>query len=300
MKEPKGTEMSWRPISGKTGVTGIIGDPIEHTVTPPMYNTAYERLGLDYIHVAFQVDAKYVGDAVKAVRALNLKGLIVTMPHKRAVIPFLDELDPLTEKIGAVNTIINNNGMLKGYNSDAPAFLQPLLSQGFQPEGRNIVVLGAGGGSRAVTFILASRGANLVILNRMEEFDWAIELAKNLSDFSGKEVRPLELTEENLKTSLAKADLVVNATSVGFGPRNRETPVPAKLLRSDLPVYDIVFSPLKTRLLEEAERKGAKTLAGMGMVVGTGVFFFEKVTGTKAPVELMNEVVFKILKEREK
>ncbi|GAH40910.1 unnamed protein product, partial [marine sediment metagenome] len=168
-------------VSGKTRVCGVIGDPIEHTMSPVMHNAAFRELGIDYLYLPFRVSKGESGKAVEGMRALNIRGLNVTIPHKVDIIPFLDKLDPLAEKIGAVNTIVNDNGVLTGYNTDATGFLQALLERGVEPKGKNTVVLGAGGASRAISFVLAERGAHLVILNRQLELDWAEELAHRIS-----------------------------------------------------------------------------------------------------------------------
>ena len=282
-----------RIISGKTRVCGIIGDPIEHSMSPAIHNAAFERIGVDYLYVPFRVKKEALGKAIAGMRALNIRGLSVTIPHKVAVIPFLDELDPLAERISAVNTIVNDDGVLKGYNTDAGGFLQALLEGGVEPKGKNVVILGAGGASRAISFILAERGAHLVILNRLLELDWAEELASRISQVFKQEVDALELNEENLAKVLAKADIVVNATSVGMSPNIDETPIPAKLLKPGLIVFDIVYNPIKTRLLREAEEVGAKTIGGLDMLVWQGVLAFEKWTGVKAPVKLMREEAIK-------
>src|ERR1035437_10287204 len=137
-----------KAISGKTRICGIIGDPIEHTVSPAMQNAAFQRAGVDYVYVPFPVKKGELDKAIQGVRALNIRGLNVTIPHKIAVIPFLDEIDPLAEKIGAVNTIVNQDGNLKGYNTDASGFLRALLAEKINPEGKNICILGAGGAAR--------------------------------------------------------------------------------------------------------------------------------------------------------
>src|SRR4030042_289622 len=153
-------------VSGKTVICGVIGDPIEHTMSPVMHNAAFRELGLDYVYVPFRVRREQLDRAIEGMRALNIRGLNVTIPHKVAVIPLLDELDPLAEKIGAVNTITNDDGILTGSTTDATGFLQALLEEGIQPEGENIAILGAGGAAKGIAFILAERGANLTILNR--------------------------------------------------------------------------------------------------------------------------------------
>ena len=281
--------MSSGVISGKTKVCGVIGDPIEHTMSPVMHNAAFSELGLDYVYVAFRVKGEELDKAIEGMKALDIAGLNVTIPHKVTVIPLLDELDPLAEKIGAVNTIVNNGGFLKGYNTDAMGFLQALLDKGVEPEGEDVVVLGAGGASRAISFILAERGAYLVILNRIEELDWAEELAQQISRVFRKEVKAWELSELNLSTALDKADVLVNATSVGMIPNTAGTPVPLKLLRPGLVVFDIVYNPAETRLLREAGQAGAKTTGGLNMLAWQGALAFEMWTGQKAPVDLMKQ-----------
>ena len=219
-------------VSGKTRLCGIIGDPIEHTMSPVMHNAAFQQMGLDFLYVPFRVKQGELAKAIDGVRALNIRGLNVTIPHKVAVIQFLNGLDPLAENIGAVNTIVNDDGVLTGYNTDGAGFLQALLESNIEPKGKNIVILGAGGAARAIAFFLADRGANLVILNRLLEMDWANELAGRISQIFAKEVRALELNRGNLTAVLGKADILVNATSVGMTPNIDETPVTAELLRN--------------------------------------------------------------------
>ncbi|GAI30225.1 unnamed protein product, partial [marine sediment metagenome] len=268
-------------ISGGTRLCGVIGNPVEHTMSPAMHNAAFAQMGLDYVYVPFKVKKVGLGRAIDGMRGLNIRGLSVTIPHKVAVIPLLDKLDPLAEKIGAVNTITNDDGMLTGSNTDAGGFLQALLARSIEPKGKKIVILGAGGASRAISFILAERGAHLVILNRLLELDWAEELAGRLSSFFTQEVKALELVEENLNGVLPAADILVNTTSVGMSPNINETPVPAKLLKPGLVVFDIVYNPIKTRLLKEAEAAGAETVSGVDMFVWQGALAFEKWTGQK-------------------
>ena len=282
-------------ISGKTRVCGVIGDPIEHTMSPVMHNAAFKELGLDYLYVPLRVKREELGKAVESVRALNIRGLNVTLPHKVAIISFLDELDPLARKIGAVNTIVNDDGVLTGYNTDATGFLQALLERGVDPKEKKVVILGAGGASRAISFILAERGAHLVILNRLLELDWAEELAQRISQVFAKEFKALELNEKNLEMVLEGADILINATSVGMSPDVDETPVPARLLKPALIVFDIVYNPIQTRLLKEAEAAGAQTIGGLDMLVWQGAIAFEKWTGQKAPLDLMKKETIKAL-----
>jgi len=282
-------------ISGRTKVCGVIGDPIEHTMSPVMHNAAFKNKGLDYVYLSFRVKKEELGKAIEGMRALNIRGLNITIPHKVAIIPFLDELDHLADKIGAVNTIVNDNGVLKGYNTDATGFLQALLERGIEPKGKRVVILGAGGASRAISFILAERGARIVILNRLLELDWAKELASRISQTFAREVEALELNRKNLAIVLEKADILINATSVGMSPNINETPVTSDLLKPSLVVFDIVYNPTKTRLQREAEVAGATAISGLDMLVWQGALAFEKWTGRKAPVKLMREEAIKAL-----
>ncbi|MCK5434030.1 MAG: shikimate dehydrogenase [Dehalococcoidales bacterium] len=291
--------MNNKVISGKTRLCGIIGDPIEHTMSPVMHNAAFRQMGIDYLYVPFKVKQEELAKAIDGVKALNIRGLNVTIPHKVAVIQFLDKLDHLAEKIGAVNTIVNDDGILTGYNTDGAGFLQALLEKRIESRGKNTVILGAGGASRAISFSLADRGAHLVILNRRLELDWAEELASRISQTFSKEVEALELNRENLARVLDRADIVVNATSMGMTPDIDETPVTSDLLKPDLTVFDIVYNPIKTRLLRESEAAGARTVSGLDMLVWQGALAFEKWTGLKAPIELMREEATKGLEKRE-
>jgi len=286
-------------ISGKTRICGLIGDPVEHTMSPAMHNAAFRETVIDYRYVPFRVKKDELGQAVQGLRALNFRGFNVTIPHKVAVLQFLDKLDPLAEKIGAVNTVVNDNGVLTGYNTDASGFLQALLERGNEPAGKNVVILGAGGASRAISFILADRGANLVILNRFQELGWAEELASRITQMFTREVEALELNRENLARVLGKTDILVNATSVGMNPDTDETPVAVDQLRPGLLVFDIVYNSMKTRLVREAEAAGADTISGLDMLIWQGAIAFEKWTDQKAPVSLMRAEVIKLLKAEE-
>jgi shikimate dehydrogenase len=284
-------------ISGKTRICGLIGDPVEHTMSPAMHNAAYQKLGLDYIYLPFRVKPEQLAQAVDGLRALNVRGFNVTIPHKVSVIPLLDGLDPLAEKIGAVNTVVNNDGELRGYNTDSAGFLKALLENGIEPEGKKIVVLGAGGASRAITYVLAEKGAHLTVLNRQLELDWAEDIARLIHKDLDREVKVMELG--HLAEALEGADILVNATSVGMSPAIEESPVPAQLLKPGLVVFDIVYNPIMTRLLREAGSVGARTIGGVDMLAWQGALAFEKWTGQTAPVDLMRQEAVRILEKRE-
>jgi shikimate dehydrogenase len=288
-----------KDISGKTKICALIGNPVEHTMSPVMHNTAFRKLGLDYVYLPFRVKAEGLPQAVEGLRALNVRGFNVTIPHKVSVMPLLDELDPLAERIGAVNTVVNDEGKLKGYNTDAAGFLRALLECGVKPEGKRVVVLGAGGASRAISYILAENGAQLTILNRKLELDWAEDIAGLIRDILGKEVNVLELLPDYLASALEGAQLLVNATSVGMSPNSEASPVPAGLLNDKLAVFDVIYNPIKTRLLKEADEAGARTMGGIDMLAWQGALAFEKWTGQKAPVDLMRREAVKMLEAHE-
>ena len=287
-------------ISGKTIVCGIIGDPIEHTMSPAMHNAAFQTLGLDYTYVPFRVKSLELKKAIEGIRGLNLRGLNVTIPHKVAVMQFLDRIDPLAEKIGAVNTIVNDDGILSGYNTDATGFLQTLHDKDVDPEDKKVLLLGAGGAARAIGNVLAGEKARITILNRRQELSWAEDLAHLLTRHYGAKVNIGELTPENLQRAIEGVDIVVNSTSLGMSPDDDQTPVPADLLGASLTVFDVVYNPYETRLLREAKAAGAKTISGLEMLVRQGAIAFEKWTGIKAPVDVMRQSALDLLQKNEK
>jgi shikimate dehydrogenase len=286
-------------ISGKTQICALIGDPVTHTMSPAMHNAAFKKLGLDFLYISFRVKPEELPPAAAGLRALNVRGFNVTIPHKVSIIPLLDSLDLLAEKIGAVNTVVNDGGALIGYNTDAEGFLRALLDKGIRPAGKNVVILGAGGASRAISFVLAGKGARLTVLNRRLELDWAEDIARLIRKELGKEVKVGELNPRTLSPALAKADILVNATSVGMSPASRSSPVPARFLKRRLIVFDIVYNPLETRLLKEAKAAGAKVIGGVDMLAWQGALAFEKWTGRPAPVDLMRREAVKMLGSHE-
>ena len=289
--------MEDKDITGKTKICGLIGDPIEHTMSPAMHNAAFQKVGLDYLYIPFRVKPEELPQAVAGLKALNVAGFNVTIPHKVAVMPLLDSLDPLAEKIGAVNTVVNNNGELRGYNTDAEGFLRALTEQSINPQRKNVVILGAGGAARAIAYILAEKGARLTILNRQQELDWAENIAQLILDELHREVKIFELG--SIADVLPGANLLVNATSVGMSPADNISLVPAGLLNKVPVVFDIVYNPLKTKLLREAAAAGAQTIGGVDMLVWQGALAFEKWTGKTAPLDIMREEAIKMLERHE-
>jgi shikimate dehydrogenase len=285
-------------LSGKTRICGIIGDPIEHSLSPAMQNAAFRELGLDYIYIPFKVNEANLVGAIDGIRTLNFAGVNVTIPHKVAVLSCVDEIDGLAEHIGAVNTIINREGVLKGYNTDASGFYHTLIANNVTVSNKKIVVLGAGGAARAVVFVLADKGAEITLLNRSPAP--AGEIAGRVFQAFRTEIKVGELTTEDLKVALEEADLLVNTTNLGMAPFLTETPVAASLLKKRMVVFDIIYNPLKTRLLIEAEEKGLRVINGLEMLVRQGADAFELWTGQKAPVEIMRKAAGDALRHNEK
>jgi len=283
-------------ISGRTRLCAVIGDPIEHSLSPCIHNAAFRHLGLDYVYVAFRVRIDELGEAISGMRALGIRGLNVTMPHKIRVIDYLDRLDENARNVGAVNTILNEDGFLIGYDTDGVGALNSIRTVTEDLEGKKLVVLGAGGASRAISFTLASEAGELVILNRT--VSRARELAERINRATGRGVRWGELSRQTLERELEDADILINATSVGMHPNSNETPVDKELLRPDLTVFDLVYNPLETRLLREARNVGAKTIDGLTMLVHQGAASFKIWTGIEPPIDLMMKAAREELKKR--
>ncbi len=282
-------------ISGKTGVCGVIGDPVEHTLSPVMHNAAFEELNLDFVYLAFRVRREELREAIIGARSLDLQGLNVTMPHKNAVMRYLDEIDSTARSIGAVNTILNDEGRLMGYNTDGIGALKALEENGITPNGKKLLLLGAGGAGKAIAFHAAREVEELVILNRTPQK--AKKLAEVLRKEFNKKINGDALSTEIMKEELRDADILVNATSVGMHPNIDQSLVPPSSLRPDLCVMDIIYTPLETKLAKDAKAIGAKVVSGIEMLFYQGAASFEIWTNHPAPVKVMKQAVLNKLSE---
>ncbi len=269
-------------ISGRTKITGIFGHPVEHTLSPAMHNAAFKALGLNYCYVPFLVHPDYLEDAIKAIRALNLCGVNVTVPHKEKVMPLLDEINEEASFIGAVNTIVNSEGRLIGYNTDGRGFMQSLLESGISVEGKNVLIIGAGGASKAISYYLSQKTKTLYLYNRSK--NRAEKLVQDL-----KKIRNNVSLIEDI-SSIERYHIIINATPLGL---KKEDPLPfdTSLLRAEQTVCDLIYK--KTKVLEEASKKGCATLDGLGMLLWQGLFAFELWTGKKPQVEVMRNALMK-------
>ena len=276
-------------IKGSTNIVGLIGHPVEHSFSPPMHNAAFKKLGMDYVYTAFDVDPNNLKEAIDGARALNIKGFNVTIPHKIEVMKYLAEIDEIASLIGSVNTIDFKD--LKGYNTDGIGAIKA-IGEVTNVKNKNVIIAGAGGASRAISFYLAKYGADsLTILNR--NVDKAQGLASDVLS-SGL----IDSVESNSIDSmdLTDADILINTTPVGMHPNVDDTPIAlASDMHEDLVVFDAVYNPNETGLLKEAIKIGAKPVYGIKMLLYQGAESFEIWTGKKAPIDAMEEALIKTL-----
>ena len=276
-------------ISGTTQIYGLIGDPVEHSFSPPMMNAVFSYMNLDACYLAFQVKTKKVSEAIAGIRALNFAGVNVTVPHKSAVIPYLDEVSPLAKKIGAVNTISNVKGRLKGTNTDFSGFIRSLKTLNFSPKKKTIALLGSGGSARALVAGLADAGALRVMLhNRTAE-----RAEKLVTEFS--QYFPLtQLEAVSLQTiHETPLDLLVNTTTVGMF--SSDLPVDLKKCRKINLLADIIYRPSQTLLLKQAEELGINAVNGIDMLLYQGCDAFTFWTGKQAPEEVMRSQLLSLI-----
>ena len=265
-------------INGETQLIGFFGSTYKTSKMYAMYNAAFEALGLNYVYVPFIV--KDLEKAVEGVRHLGIKAIGVTIPYKIAVLPYLDELDSDARRIGAVNAIVNHDGMLLGANTDGKGAVKA-LQEVIDIAGKKVVLLGAGGAARAIVFAIADEGGDLVIVNRTK--DAAEDLAKAVDC----KYAPVDKLEQELKG----ADVVINATSVGMVPNENESLVKKESLSSELIVMDLVTNPKETKLLKEAKERGCKIVYGDRMLFWQGVLKFQLYTGVEPPIEVMEKAI---------
>lgn len=270
-------------INSKTKLCVIIGDPVEHSLSPQMHNAAYEALKIDdeFVFIAARVKKQDIKAAVEAARALGIRGLTCTIPHKLSVMRYLDKVDEIAKNIGAVNTVVNDGGVLIGYNTDWLGAVTPLTQLG-SLAGVSVALIGAGGAARACAFGLSQKGARVTIYNRTKEN------AKALAKEVGGAAKSLEEI-----AGVREADIIVNASSVGMAPAADASPVPKEYLKKTHIVFDVVYNPRETKLLREAKAAGARVISGLEMLLHQGVAQFEYYTGYKAPIEAMRQALNK-------
>ncbi len=284
-------------ITGHTGLFALFGSPVGHSGSPAMYNYSFEKLGLDYVYVAIDIGRESVGEAVSAARLYNLKGFNLTMPCKNDALLYMDELSVAAKLVGAVNTVVNEDGRLTGHITDGTGFLKNLEVNGVDIKGKKMVIAGGGGAATAIAVQSALDGAaELTIFSRKEGFfSRTLETAERIK----KEVPDIKInvycTEDTAKMTeeIRRADIFVNATTLGMKPNEAETAVKdVTAFHKGLVVADIVYNPVETRLLREAGVAGCICIGGKGMLLWQGVYAFKLFTGRDMPVEEVRERFF--------
>lgn len=259
-------------IDGKTRVCGLIGNPVEHTLSPLIHNHLAEMTGQNLVYVPFQVAEGSVEAAMKGAYALNIQGLNVTVPHKSAVMPWLQETDALAQKIGAVNTLVRTGGGYKGYNTDMPGLLRAMQSEGIQIKGETVLLLGAGGAARAVAFLCVSEGAERVyVYNRT--FEKAQQVADEVNAAFGTDCVRAVMQQQELA---GERFLAIQGTSVGLHPNVQQTPLPDGAIYDRIHTgVDLIYRPAQTRFMQLVEAHGGKTMNGLKMLLYQGIIAYE-------------------------
>jgi shikimate dehydrogenase len=274
-------------------VCAVIGNPVEHSLSPILHNSAFEKEGLPICYVAFRVED--LAAAMAGVRGFNLLGLSVTIPHKVEVLAYLDEVEDTARQIGSVNTVLNRDGKLIGFNSDGMGALRAIEEARIDLAGRRIAILGSGGAARAIAFSIGkAAGLEEMVLFGVER-EQCRRLAEDLQKVLAFPVRWFDQSQANLARYLRDADGIVHCTPVGMNPHPDASLVSKDLLRAEQFVFDIVYTPMKTRLLRDAESVGCRIVPGVEMFLYQAVFQFECWTGRKAPLALMRQVVLECL-----
>ncbi|MBF0413529.1 MAG: shikimate dehydrogenase [Desulfamplus sp.] len=286
-----------KQIIQSTKLYCIFGKPVSHSMSPLVHNMLFNEFGIDAVYLAFEIND--IKKGVDSIRTLGIKGASITIPFKEHIFEYLDEIDETALKIGAVNTVINRNGYLVGYNTDCAGAVEPLkeaLSEN-SLEGKNVLIIGAGGAARAVAFGVKKEGGNITILNRSKD-----KGEKLASQVNGKYLSLSEYNEQasanNMDNYLEYIDSIINTTSIGMTPNIAESPVNHELFDKKMTVMDIVYNPLKTKFLKDAELAGCKTIDGLAMFIHQGAAQFELFTGIKPPHKLMRETVLDLLKSK--
>ncbi|WP_219839277.1 shikimate dehydrogenase [Paenibacillus sp. R14(2021)] len=279
-------------VDSHTVLYSVIGDPIRHSKSPIMMNRAFRECGINGVYTAFHITTERLGDFIAGVRAMGIRGVNVTIPHKLDIMPLLDEVHESAHAIGAVNTIVNNDGHLVGYNTDGIGYVRSLKEE-VQPDltGARVLIVGAGGATRGILYALAGEGvASVTISNR------TVARAQELADaFRGLVPSIRAIGQDELRDACAESDIVINTTSLGMYPNVEATPLESVWLRPGTVASDLIYNPLTTRFLAEAKEQGCRIHGGLGMFIYQGAYAFEYWTGQPAPAAAMRETVLAAL-----
>lgn len=280
-------------ISGRTVNLGVIGHPIAHSLSPVMQNAAIERAGLDYAYIAMPVEPEDLPSAVAGLRALNFRGFNVTIPHKSAIIPFLDEISDGAKIIGAVNTVVNDGGRLIGHNTDVDGFIDAMHAKNVAAAGKSVALYGAGGAARAVICGLMRDGASEINVG-VRNPSKAQGILKSFAPHGA--IKIFDWSGADFEVAAMRADIIVNTTPLGMHPNIGEMPpVDFSRVKDDAFFYDIIYTPSPTRLMREARERGHEVLGGAAMLVRQGAVAFRLWTGTDADEGIMMEKLKEML-----
>ncbi|MET3504877.1 shikimate dehydrogenase [Halalkalibacter oceani] len=272
-------------------VFGLLGHPVGHSMSPLIHNDAFRSLGIDASYHAFDVSPDQVKEAIEGIRALGIAGCNVTVPHKVAVIPYLDKIDEEAEQIGAVNTIVNEDGCLIGYNTDGRGYVESLLEETDALADKHVLMIGAGGAARGVVTALLREGiGKLTMTNRtLEKTEPLLELAREFA------TEAEAIHKQEAEGRLNEVDIIINSTSIGMSPNVEEIPLSLERITSDQVVSDLIYNPLETKLLKEAAMRGAKTVNGVGMFVNQAALSFQHWTKQQPDRNRMKNIVLEKL-----
>jgi shikimate dehydrogenase len=284
-----------KAITPATRLCAVIGNPVAHSLSPVLHNAAFEELALDFVYVAFRVED--LKSALTGMRALeNFRGMSVTIPHKIEAMNYMDEIAEEDRAIGSINTIINEKGRLIGLGTDGPGALKALVDAGVDINGKNVLMLGSGGAARAIAFTLAlkTRLSKLTILDINEGMLQG--LATDLKDGTQASIEFMKLSDETLSHAMDNSDIIINCTPIGMHPKEGVSLIPLDYFSSGQVVFDVVYTPLETKLLTDARSRGLKAISGVEMFINQAVLQFRHFTGVDAPVEIMRRVVMERLR----
>ncbi len=273
---------------------GLVGHPVQHSLSPLMHNAVFKKLGLNHSYSAFDIKKDDLGVFLDRCRDGNFLGLNITIPYKVDVIRYLDSLDEKAKLVNAVNTIKFEDKIISGYNTDGLGCVRALEEAGEKIKGKRILILGAGGAARAIAFQCSLEGAELVISNRTMEK--AMKLSKEIREKLGKRTLVVNFSESSIREIISTTDILINTTSVGMHPKVRRSPIATDVLDPELTVMDIVYNPIETQLLKNAKRAGCKTIDGIGMLVHQGAESLRIWLDIKAPIDVMRRVIVEKLK----
>ena len=283
-------------ITGRTKLTGLLGSPVSHSISPMMHNEAFQQLGLDYAYMAFDIELEKLASVVEALRIMNVRGFNLTMPHKHAKCSLCDSLSPAAEIIGAVNTVVNDGGHLTGYTTDGTGYMHALKEDGYDIIGKKMTLLGAGGAATSIFVQAALDGVSEIsIFNRRSPFwERAEKIIKMLTERTNCKIKLYDYSDPNiLKREISESVILTNGTSVGMAPDvERSLITDTSVFHKDLIVSDVIYNPRETLLLRQAKEAGCKTQNGLYMLLYQGAEAFKLWTGQDMPIELVKEKYF--------